>query len=154
MQSGSQHSPALRQLTGTAARPGITLTESVVIFVLCSAVCALGVHTVQALRHGLEVAHRAAGREPKGKAEDDKDKIPKGYEPCSFAEWIEQCPRKTELGTTCPVCLVDLALDDEVVGLNQCGHVFHAQCLEGWFAASPKRCCPLCRCPVARYTWV
>jgi E3 ubiquitin-protein ligase ATL41 len=46
---------------------------------------------------------------------------------------------------TCSICLVDMELTDTVCGLEQCGHVFHKQCIEAWFAAAPRPCCPLCR---------
>jgi len=34
--------------------------------------------------------------------------------------------------------------DDEILRTNQCGHVFHAQCLAAW-VLQKKYTCPVCR---------
>lgn len=43
---------------------------------------------------------------------------------------------------SCPVCLDDLSVGASVV-TKSCGHVFHEDCLQGWFQYN--RTCPLCR---------
>ncbi|XP_077246184.1 E3 ubiquitin-protein ligase Os04g0590900-like [Tasmannia lanceolata] len=46
----------------------------------------------------------------------------------------------------CVVCLGELEEGDPVRLLPNCGHVFHLQCIDEWFASHSN--CPLCRSPV------
>merc|ERR1719326_1611084 len=69
---------------------------------------------------------------------------------CSFKQWTKN--RGVTETVTCTICLCDIAPSEKVHGLKSCGHVFHAQCLNGWFSAqasgSPQHrrlTCPLCR---------
>jgi len=49
-------------------------------------------------------------------------------------------------GIECAVCLLNFA-DDDAVRLLPCVHVFHAHCIDSWFAR--KTACPTCKQPVA-----
>jgi len=49
-------------------------------------------------------------------------------------------------GIECAVCLLNFA-DDDAVRLLPCVHVFHARCIDNWFAR--KTACPTCKQPVA-----
>ena len=44
--------------------------------------------------------------------------------------------------TCCNVCLDDYSPDDEVLKLK-CEHIYHADCISGWF--KEKKSCPICR---------
>lgn len=46
-------------------------------------------------------------------------------------------------GDACAICIDTLDDDDDVRGL-QCGHAFHASCVDPWLT-SRRACCPLCK---------
>ena len=48
----------------------------------------------------------------------------------------------------CSVCLGDINLFDKGVSILNCGHFFHANCLNGWL--KQQRNCPECRAIVTR----
>ncbi|PKA55149.1 putative E3 ubiquitin-protein ligase RHA2B [Apostasia shenzhenica] len=48
---------------------------------------------------------------------------------------------------TCVVCLSRLSAGERVRRLG-CRHVFHAECLDGWFGQMMNLSCPLCRAPL------
>jgi hypothetical protein len=50
-------------------------------------------------------------------------------------------PRREE--EECAICLVEFASGDEVRVLPQCGHGFHAACVDVWLLSSST--CPSCR---------
>ncbi|KAK5056712.1 hypothetical protein LTR84_012244 [Exophiala bonariae] len=52
----------------------------------------------------------------------------------------EQLP---DPGDACAICIDTLDDDDDVRGL-QCGHAFHASCVDPWLT-SRRACCPLCK---------
>ena len=52
----------------------------------------------------------------------------------------EQLP---DPGDTCAICLDTIEDDDDVRGLD-CGHAFHASCVDPWLT-SRRACCPLCK---------
>ena len=43
----------------------------------------------------------------------------------------------------CAVCRLGFELGDHCLGLPQCGHAYHAECLEPWLAEN--KVCPLCK---------
>mmetsp|Transcript_30395 Transcript_30395/g.65460 ORF Transcript_30395/g.65460 Transcript_30395/m.65460 type:complete len:144 (-) Transcript_30395:662-1093(-) len=45
--------------------------------------------------------------------------------------------------TTCIICLSDID-NDEVIRSLKCGHIFHAQCIDGWWTAGSKAACLQC----------
>lgn len=47
----------------------------------------------------------------------------------------------------CPVCLVPLDVTGKALGvISPCGHAYHAECANGWFATKEgKPNCPTCR---------
>jgi len=49
-------------------------------------------------------------------------------------------------GNQCVVCLVDIEENEQCRKL-QCGHVFHADCIVGWWTHVPRASleCPLCK---------
>ncbi|GMH02879.1 hypothetical protein Nepgr_004718 [Nepenthes gracilis] len=49
-----------------------------------------------------------------------------------------------ECDELCSVCLVEFGSEDLVSRLSQCGHVFHAGCVERWLERD-QFTCPLCR---------
>lgn len=51
---------------------------------------------------------------------------------------------------TCPICLEDWRLGDEVRVLPACKHAFHRKCVDGWLShgALCRHECPMCRTPV------
>ncbi|KEF54314.1 uncharacterized protein A1O9_09480 [Exophiala aquamarina CBS 119918] len=52
----------------------------------------------------------------------------------------EQLP---DPGDACAICIDTLDDDDDVRGL-ECGHAFHASCVDPWLT-SRRACCPLCK---------
>lgn len=46
-------------------------------------------------------------------------------------------------GDACAICIDTIENDDDVRGL-QCGHAFHASCVDPWLT-SRRACCPLCK---------
>ena len=48
----------------------------------------------------------------------------------------------------CSVCLCDINLFDNEVSILNCGHFFHANCLNDWFQKQMN--CPECRAIVTR----
>nr|XP_033514787.1 RING-H2 finger protein ATL64-like [Nicotiana tomentosiformis] len=46
---------------------------------------------------------------------------------------------------TCAICLLEYK-DEDIVGTLQCGHEFHAGCVQKWLLQ--KNACPFCRAPV------
>jgi len=44
----------------------------------------------------------------------------------------------------CAVCLTEFTNDESIREL-QCSHIFHEECLHGWFIKSKRPVCPLCR---------
>jgi len=47
---------------------------------------------------------------------------------------------------TCSICLEDL---DRGMSIDQCGHVFHSECLDAWL--SEHKSCPMCRVNIVQW---
>nr|ABK25306.1 unknown [Picea sitchensis] len=47
----------------------------------------------------------------------------------------------------CAVCLSEFAMDEKVLLLTKCCHVYHETCLTKWLDVQQKSC-PLCRSPL------
>merc|ERR1719506_106328 len=64
---------------------------------------------------------------------------------CTYSVWAKL--RGIDEPTTCTICLNEIAPSERIHALRQCGHVFHAHCLKGWFCAqqTTTSTCPLCR---------
>ncbi|XP_020694733.1 RING-H2 finger protein ATL39-like [Dendrobium catenatum] len=63
----------------------------------------------------------------------------------TYAEAISQDPRAVG-ATCCSICLVDYEEEEEAEALRllpECGHLFHATCVDPWLLRRPT--CPLCR---------
>lgn len=48
--------------------------------------------------------------------------------------------------TQCLICWENFAEGEDLLGINGCGHTFHAECLKAWTARNPK--CPICKVAV------
>lgn len=48
--------------------------------------------------------------------------------------------------STCPICLEDFGLGEELGEIPGCCHLFHRGCVEPWLSGTPT--CPMCRCLV------
>lgn len=70
---------------------------------------------------------------PTTEEEEDEDQI-------QTAVPAEQLP---DPGDACAICLDTIEDDDDVRGLD-CGHAFHASCVDPWLT-SRRACCPLCK---------
>jgi len=68
-----------------------------------------------------------------GDAEEEEDRI-------QTAVPAEQLP---DPGDACAICLDNIEDDDDIRGLD-CGHAFHASCVDPWLT-SRRACCPLCK---------
>ena len=56
-------------------------------------------------------------------------------QPSSQQGWSEDCA----------VCLTEFSADERIREISFCSHIFHEECLHGWFVKSKKPVCPLCR---------
>ena len=45
----------------------------------------------------------------------------------------------------CSVCKECINIDDNIIKLNACNHIFHKNCIEPWVFSSHRTNCPLCR---------
>ncbi|PIN06811.1 Anaphase-promoting complex (APC), subunit 11 [Handroanthus impetiginosus] len=54
--------------------------------------------------------------------------------------------QNSETSPYCAICLSDIRGGDSYRKLPECGHCFHAQCIDYWFRS--RSTCPLCRTQV------
>ncbi|MCA9507810.1 MAG: E3 ubiquitin protein ligase [Myxococcales bacterium] len=64
------------------------------------------------------------------------------HHPCEDALFITSSPFDTE---SCPICFANFNEKYQTVAEQECGHVFHEQCLREWFKESQKNQCPQCK---------
>lgn len=51
----------------------------------------------------------------------------------------------------CTICLEYFQMEQTVIQIQLCNHIFHPKCLESWFTAKmnePDKKCPLCAVPL------
>ena len=48
---------------------------------------------------------------------------------------------------TCPICICDFEVGDEIIVLKKCNHQYHKSCIKDWISRSQQNC-PLCRTEV------
>ena len=44
---------------------------------------------------------------------------------------------------SCPICFEDFKIDEDVVSLPSCEHLYHTECIKTWLVKNPL--CPMCR---------
>ena len=49
---------------------------------------------------------------------------------------------------TCPICLCDFEVGDDIIVLKKCQHQYHKSCIKDWISRSQQNC-PLCRTSVS-----
>ena len=57
----------------------------------------------------------------------------------------EQVVSSSENYEDCSVCKECINIDDNIIKLNACNHIFHKNCIETWVFSSHRTNCPLCR---------
>lgn len=48
---------------------------------------------------------------------------------------------------TCPICLCEFEVGDDLIVLKKCSHQYHKSCIKDWISRSQQNC-PLCRTEV------
>ncbi|KAG9029758.1 hypothetical protein FRB95_004910 [Tulasnella sp. JGI-2019a] len=82
----------------------------------------------------LRLAARIGDAKPKHLPDEFKATLPRGiYNDCEPAQMEEQCA----------ICLDAYKPTDEVLGIAECSHYFHARCFETWLDMGSN--CPVCR---------
>jgi len=92
----------------------------------------------------LRLAARIGDAKPKHLPNEFKASLPRAvYKDCEQAK----------LGQQCPICLDNYNHSDEVLGIAECAHYFHAPCFETWLDMASN--CPVCRRDLtpANYRW-
>jgi hypothetical protein len=82
----------------------------------------------------LRLAARIGDAKPKHLPNEFKASLPRGvYKDCQPAQIEKQCA----------ICLDTYKDSDEVLGITECAHYFHAACFETWLDLASN--CPVCR---------
>uniref|UniRef100_A0A7N0T825 RING-type E3 ubiquitin transferase n=1 Tax=Kalanchoe fedtschenkoi TaxID=63787 RepID=A0A7N0T825_KALFE len=115
--------------------PGTDFVAIVAAFI-CALICVLGVATM---------ARCACLRRRSSSSSSSSSAAKKGVD----KKVIQALPMFTFTSSAgfaaeeCAICLADFAEGDEIRVLPDCGHGFHAQCIDRWLAA--RSSCPSCR---------
>ena len=68
---------------------------------------------------------------------------------CNYSDYPHNNPSNSDSaagdGDTCVVCL-DSFLDDDLIKILKCKHIFHACCIDEWLEKHNYKC-PICRNP-------
>jgi hypothetical protein len=133
---------------GTASGSGGVHTDTLLILaaVLCFLLCVVGLALVaRCSRLCNPSAFSIDAMPPKAPCKGIKRKALRSLPTVSWAAAPEQSEQREEDGEApeCAICLAEFARGDEVRVLPQCGHGFHAACVDVWLLSSST--CPSCR---------
>ena len=96
----------------------------------------------------IPVSTRASGGLSRTTSRVDNSDLPVSIGSPSQNGGTQSIPRASEGSTPwcddCAVCLTEFS-GDETIRELQCTHIFHEECLHGWFVKSKRPVCPLCR---------
>ncbi|KQK23852.1 probable E3 ubiquitin-protein ligase ATL45 [Brachypodium distachyon] len=150
--------------TAGADPPDSTLAaDSDVVFVLaallCALVCFLGLAAVarctcarRAHNNALSSSSSRADAAVKGLEKEALRALPKlAYEDAVAAAvaargrgpGLTAAGEEVKILAECAICLSEFAAREEIRVLPQCGHGFHAACVDAWLRKQPS--CPSCR---------
>lgn len=135
----TNHSPPSPSASAAASPPEqpLAVDSDVVVILaalLCALICVVGLASVARCawtrRAGSSDPAPPSNKGLKKKALESLPKIP--YEPSKIEKLAE-----------CAICLAEFVEGEEVRILPQCGHGFHASCIDTWLGSHSS--CPSCR---------
>ncbi|CAD5195641.1 unnamed protein product [Musa acuminata subsp. malaccensis] len=135
-----QSSEPLRQAESPAPLP--TVDSDVVVILaalLCAVICVVGLALIA--RCSCSSASAAAPAPSSPPSKGLKKKVLRALSTLSFdsSAAVAGCVQLVD----CAICLAEFADGDEVRVLPQCGHGFHAECVDTWLLSHSS--CPSCR---------
>ncbi|VFQ71452.1 unnamed protein product [Cuscuta campestris] len=104
---------------------------------LCAVICALALAALAHCAWIRRISGRDAAASPPHANKGLKKKILKSLPKVRFS------PELAAEFSECAICLADFAAGDELRVLPQCGHGFHAGCVDTWLGSHSS--CPSCR---------
>ncbi|KAJ7953244.1 RING-H2 finger protein [Quillaja saponaria] len=131
-------------LTSVAAPPpeSVPLESDLVVILaalLCALICVVGLIAVARCAW----LRRISGNSSPGQALANKGLKKKVVQSLPKFTYLNSNPNKWVASSECAICLADFAEGDEIRVLPQCGHGFHAGCIDTWLGTHSS--CPSCR---------
>ncbi|KAK4348020.1 hypothetical protein RND71_034359 [Anisodus tanguticus] len=145
--SSSSTSPQAAAKSTAAEPPSYVNVEPdyvvIIAALLCALICIIGLIAVARCAWMRRTGRASGGQSlPSTSTAANKGlkkKVLKSLPKFSF----DPSSAMTRSSVECAICLADYAEGDEVKVLPQCGHGFHAQCVDTWLGSHSS--CPSCR---------